>query len=127
MDAILSGTATLCFSGMVQLKEHSSSRLHLEAVAFFQRAQEKEPCCGRKEEARLAGKEQKRISEYFQQSSVNLNEEGPPSSNTKHTPEIKSSAVIYGIRRSLKILEVVHRLEEQLLQASPKKDATMAG
>ena len=72
-DAILSGTATLCFSGMVQLKEHSSSRLHLEAVAFFQRAQEKEPRCGRKEEARLAGKEQKRIFEYFQQPSVNLN------------------------------------------------------
>ena len=72
-DAILSGTATLCFSGMVQLKEHSSSRLHLEAVAFFQRAQEEEPRCGRKKEARLAGKEQKRISEYFQKPSVNLN------------------------------------------------------
>lgn len=72
-DAILSGTATLCFSGMVQLKEHSSSRLHLEAVAFFQRAQEEELRCGRKKEARLAGKEQKRISEYFQKPSVNLN------------------------------------------------------
>ncbi|CAH3165302.1 unnamed protein product [Porites lobata] len=40
-DAILSGTATLCFSGMVQLKEHSSSRLHLEAVAFFKEPKRK--------------------------------------------------------------------------------------
>ena len=36
-DAILAGTADLEFSGLVQVKEHSTSRCHLEAYQFWKR------------------------------------------------------------------------------------------
>ena len=69
-DAILSGTAKLSFSGMVQLKEHANSKCHLEALEFFKKAKEVKP--SRVEKSARATRE-KLIYDYFLHPSEHLN------------------------------------------------------
>ena len=69
-DAILSGTAALSFSGMVQLKDHSNSKCHLEALNFFEKSKEATPCQVKKS---TGAKREKPIYGYFPKSSDHLN------------------------------------------------------
>lgn len=69
-DAILSGTAKLSFSGMVQLKEHANSKCHLEALDFFKKAKEVKPSRG---ERSARATREKLIYDYFLHPSEHLN------------------------------------------------------
>ena len=69
-DAILSGSAKLTFSGMVQLKEHANSKCHLEAVNLFKKAKEVKPSCL---ERSARATRNKLIYDYFLNPSEHLN------------------------------------------------------
>lgn len=69
-DAILAGTAHLQFSGLVQLKEHSNSKCHLEAIDFWVKNEESpKQASGSKKEKTVNS--QKSIKNYFSCSPLN--------------------------------------------------------
>ena len=76
---ILAGTATLKFSGLVQVGEHASSECHKQANAFFKAEEDSSPSpkdleLGPSSEAKKASSGQQFINKFF----LPLNREGPP-------------------------------------------------
>lgn len=71
-DAILNDTATLEFSGIVQVREHSLSKCHVEAKHFWQRERVEENKADHPSN-KEKGKKTKLISDFFKKTANPLN------------------------------------------------------
>ena len=83
VDAILAGTAKLVFSGMVQVREHSMSKCHVEATKFWrkEKVQSKKvrpPMCKGEEIKK------KSIADFFKKATDHLNWQRLQSLNKDH-------------------------------------------